>query len=328
MMKSFEKRLNEWKADMNLDITASKDQIHHLLQLLNLSDLLVMAYHYSMIYAHEIAIHDEHPAEDFRPPFRIDKILPIQNDNRLTPAHSDAIATIIFSSHSLLDIMLAMDIDTLRSIPIYNYVRMTYACIILVKLYVSSRSSQSQIGTVVDSQSLRIGFYLENLVTLLTKAVGPMECRSPYTFLGLLMRLRDWYRNQELHEEFPNPVDLFGKIIETPPLEIGPESKNIAPKANLPGLTPACIAAESIYPIDPNSNEMSQLGIKNGFNELSTAYIPQDSAQFGSENLGFSPGMSFMDPFMLFEGLDSMGGDIKYWTSNMDISGELAPGQQ
>jgi hypothetical protein len=287
-----------------------------------------MAYHYSMIYAHEIAIHDEHPAEDFRPPFRIDKILPIQNDNRLTPAHSDGIATIISSAHSLLDIMLAMDIDTLRSIPIYNYVRMTYACIILVKLYVSSRSSQSQIGTVVDSQNLRIGFYLENLVTLLTEAVGPMECRSPYTFLGLLMRLRDWYQNQELHEEFTNPVDLFGKIIEMPPLEIVPGSKHVAPKVNSPDLIPASIAADSIYPIDPNSNEMSQLGIKNGFNEPSTAYIPQDSVQFRSGNLGFSPGVSFMDPFMLFEGLDSMGGDINDWASNMDLSGELAPGQQ
>ena len=106
--------------------------------------------------------------------------------------------------------MLRMSVEALRALPVFNFVRMAYAYIILTKLYVSVRCSTSKIGKVLDRETLRLGIYLPAMIERLGEAVGPMECRSPATFLGLLVRLRAWYENQELHEQFTEPVKLFG----------------------------------------------------------------------------------------------------------------------
>ena len=110
-----------------------------------------------------------------------------------------------------------MSVEALRALPVFNFVRMAYACIILTKLYISARCSTSQIGKVLDRETIQLGIYLPAMIDRLREAVGPMECRSPATFLGLLLRLRLWYENQEMHEEFTEPVKLFGPDKFTPP---------------------------------------------------------------------------------------------------------------
>lgn len=263
------------------------------------------------MYLHEIAIHDEHPPEDFRPPFRIDKPLPLQSDVRLTSAHIDSIATIISSAHSMLDLLLSMSINTLRTVPIYVYVRMAYSCIVLTKLYTSTRCSSSQIGPVLSRPALKIGSYLSALIARLTEAVGPMECRSPYTFLGLLMRLNDWFLTQESQNEWLESIDLFTEksalVPITPPAE----------GARAPPTTMATMSAEQIYPLDPSAEEMAALGITHGFGEQSTAYVPQIPEEYGYE---MGMGDNFMDPFLLFDGLDGVGGEINDWGLPADMA--------
>jgi hypothetical protein len=160
------------------------------------------------VFLHELGVHDDHPPEDFRPPFRIDKLFSIQMDPAAKCSHIDASAACISNAHSILDILLKMSIGELRSIPIFNFVRMAYSSILLVKLLISSKSPQSKIGAVIDPQSLKLGFYLEELIKKLNEAVGPMECRAPYTFLGLLMRLHKWYKSQEDDQYFVAPTSL------------------------------------------------------------------------------------------------------------------------
>lgn len=109
-----------------------------------------------------------------------------------------------------------MSIESLRALPVFNFVRMTYAAVILIKLYISVRNPTSQIGKVIDRESLRIGIYMPAMIDRLSEAVGPMQCRSPATFLGLLVRLHAWYENQELHEDFTGPVQLFSPDQFTP----------------------------------------------------------------------------------------------------------------
>lgn len=99
-----------------------------------------------------------------------------------------------------------MDLEALRSLPIYNYVRMSYALILLVKLYISSKTPESKIGAVLDPASLKVGIYLRAMIDKLIKAVGPKECRAPFTFLGMLMRLHGWYKSQEKEAHFSLPI--------------------------------------------------------------------------------------------------------------------------
>ncbi len=165
-----------------------------------------MQYFHTQLFVHEIALHDDHPPEDFQPPFALPKVISIHTDLRASNSYIEAISDTISSAQSLLDILLTMDIEALRSLPIYNYVRMSYALIILVKLYISSKTPQSKIGAVLDPASLKVGIYLNSMIDKLIEAVGPKECRAPFTFLGMLMRLHGWYKSQEKEENFSLPI--------------------------------------------------------------------------------------------------------------------------
>ncbi|KAF4627130.1 hypothetical protein G7Y89_g11024 [Cudoniella acicularis] len=124
----------------------------------------------------------------------------------------EPVAIVISSAHSLLDIMLNMDVETLRALPVYNYVRIAYSMVVLTKLYISSKTPASHIGLALDSKTIKLGFYLEAFVEKLSLAVGPMECRAPFTFLGLIMRLQIWYKSQEKDEVFRKPTELYGVL--------------------------------------------------------------------------------------------------------------------
>ena len=161
------------------------------------------------MYLHEIAMHDEHPPEDFMPPFGLEKILSvltIQSDSRAPSSYIDSTAVSISSAQAFLDILINMDIDALRMIPIFNFARMAYCLITLIKLYISAKTPSSPIGSVLDPKSLKIGYYLNALMETLVEAIGPNECRSPYTFLGMILRFQAWYNSQEHTDVFVPPI--------------------------------------------------------------------------------------------------------------------------
>jgi hypothetical protein len=156
----------------------------------------------TQLYLHEIAMHDDHPPEDFMPPFQIQKIIAIQTDQQAASSYIEFTAVSISSAQSLLDILLSLDVDALRAIPILNYVRMAYALMTLIKLYISSKSPSSRIGSVLKPETLKVNFYLRSMIDKLVEAAGPKECRAPYTFLGMLMRFHAWYKSQEGEKHF------------------------------------------------------------------------------------------------------------------------------
>jgi hypothetical protein len=109
----------------------------------------------------------------------------------------------------LLDCFLNMELQTLRSMPISNFVRLAYSVVVLTKLHISSRTPVSQIGSILDYSDIKLDYYLDSLIKKLGLAVGPMEFRAPFTFLGLLMRLQEWYNSQKADVQFEPPVDLY-----------------------------------------------------------------------------------------------------------------------
>jgi hypothetical protein len=180
---------------------------------------------------------------------------------------------------------------------------------------------------------LRVGFYLEALIGKLIEAMGPMECRSPYTFLGLLVRLRDWFLPLERQLEWtqPDTLDLFSEQIALTPSEeindrYSPRQQSITNLSDLMSATMG--AAEEVYSIDPTELEMGNMGITQGFTSSTLANISQHADHILFGRFQFSPQTDFMHPFHLFEGLDSMGGEIIDWAANMDLSAEVLHGQE
>lgn len=208
-MTALQKSAEAWRRDLLPEVYDNGMYFHSHARtsgLLKASDALKLQYFHTQLYTHEIALHDDHPPEDFQPPFALPKVISIQIDPRASNSYIDAISVSITSAQSLLDILLTMDVKALRALPVYNYVRMSYALITLIKLYISSKSPESKIGAVLDPASLKVGLYLKSMIDKLIKAVGPKECRAPFTFLGMLMRLHGWYKSQEKEQYFRAPV--------------------------------------------------------------------------------------------------------------------------
>jgi len=209
----------------------------------------------------------------------------------------------------MIEILLALDIGTLRSIPMYSYVRLGYACIVLTKIYTSCRSPQSQIGTLFDPKNLKIDFYLERLIARLTEAVGPMECRAPYTFLGLLMRLHNWYLNQEKSEELVHSVQVgFPEFMVLNPSE-----------AN--GTTTAATTKQPAF----NFNELRQPTNSTGYTLDASQQQSKDFQYPHLEPNNYMSNTDPMDSLQLFEGLDGLGGNFDTWAADMDLTAGFIP---
>ena len=71
---------------------------------------LEITYHANNIYLHEIALHPDHDAEDFRPPFSVAVNKSMSNPavGILTPPYVNAIIQCISSSDALLETFLGM----------------------------------------------------------------------------------------------------------------------------------------------------------------------------------------------------------------------------
>lgn len=253
------------------------------------NDALKLQYFHTQLYIHEIALNDDHPPEDFQPPFALPKVLSIHIDPRASNSYINAISVNIASAQSLLDILLTMDVEALRALPIYNYVRMSYALITLIKLYISSKSSNSKIGAVLDPASLKVGFYLKSMIDKLIKAVGPKECRAPFTFLGMLMRLHGWYKSQEKEQYFLAPVIPKTEdecwLPPVPRVQWDPDAKkpghgNDAPFGpKHPDWQPYSIPADELE--NMNFSEIPDVGVENQM-----VFDPEMLNNFQYESLG------------------------------------------
>lgn len=171
-----------------------------------IADSIMVMLHHSNIYLHEIALHADHAPEDFKPPYQVEH-LRLSNAQPTTAASIDSIAECIKSAHSLVDVFLNMDLDALQAVPVFTYVRVSYALFILAKLYVSASNSSSKLGDYIDFKSLKLGLHLDATITRLGKVVEQKGCKVPTMFLRLLTKFQTWYRNPETRLEIVKEKD-------------------------------------------------------------------------------------------------------------------------
>lgn len=91
-----------------------------------------------------------------------------------------------------------MDLKTFQVIPVVNYVRMTYAAVVLTKLYFSATSATSEIGKFLDQESLEVSQYLDRLVLHLMKVIRFNKNRVASKFLMILIALKKWFSQQRM----------------------------------------------------------------------------------------------------------------------------------
>ncbi|KAH0613496.1 uncharacterized protein H6S33_005382 [Morchella sextelata] len=200
-LKGFAKQLEDWKSKCPQDIWEGAKSLQ-------------LAYNIIMIYAHEIALHRDHNVDDFQPPYTESMMREpsIKPNELLSSFHLDAISRCLSSSHQVLETFMGMTIQAIRSVPVFTFVRTSYACIILIKLYFSASHPQSELGKVIDKNSLKVDEYMDRLLDTLKKAADGKASKQAGRFTAILQMIRHWYSNQKAEidrgsaESVPEPT--------------------------------------------------------------------------------------------------------------------------
>lgn len=156
-----------------------------------------------MIYTHEIALHRDHNVDDFQTPYTESMMREpsVKPNELLSSCHLDAISRCLSSAHMLLATFMDMDTNAIRSVPVFTFVRTSYACIILIKLYFSASHPQSELGKVIDKNSLKVIEHMDRLLDTLKKAGENEQSRQANKFFMNLKMMRHWYNKQKAEIE-------------------------------------------------------------------------------------------------------------------------------
>lgn len=146
---------------------------------------------------HEIALYVEKP-EDARPSFNVDAFrdpVPGLNES-LTAAHIGALSSCLTSIDGIFESFLCMDVNSIRCLPVFNFVRVAYAVVVLIKMYFSASTPNSELGKVINKDHMKVEEYLDRLMEKFREVGANEKSRPANKFLMVLHMIRSWFQKQ------------------------------------------------------------------------------------------------------------------------------------
>jgi hypothetical protein len=111
-----------------------------------------------------------------------------------TTLQINATVTCISAAHSVLDTFVLIPIPSLQRSPSVVFVRAIYALITLMKADYAVGTDAEGMGAVLESKSLKVDTYLEQVLHRIGQAVGEQECRIPSHWQFVVrMKLKAWH---------------------------------------------------------------------------------------------------------------------------------------
>ncbi|KAJ4376285.1 hypothetical protein N0V83_001568 [Neocucurbitaria cava] len=99
----------------------------------------------------------------------------------------------IGAAHSILECFSSIPIDKLQKAPNVVYVRAIYALVALMKAEYAV-GTDAEMGELLDSQSLKVEYYLDMVIKKASEARGPQKCRIPSHWSFVLeAKLKSWW---------------------------------------------------------------------------------------------------------------------------------------
>jgi hypothetical protein len=158
-----------------------------------------MTVHVVNLYMHEVAMHVDHNVEEFKPPFTEDTFRGTGDSGHemtLTPTHISALSACLTSIDGIFDTFLQFDVETIRCLPVANFVRVAYAVVVLIKMYFAAAIPNSELGKVINKDHMKVEQYLDGLVDLFRASAAEEKSRSSAKFLMVLLMLKTWFHRQ------------------------------------------------------------------------------------------------------------------------------------
>ncbi|KAI1498339.1 hypothetical protein F5X99DRAFT_326877 [Biscogniauxia marginata] len=159
---------------------------------------LILSFHVLNLYMHEIALYVDKNSEECRAPMNADALrdpIPGLGDS-LTAAHIGALSACLTAIDGIFETFLAMDTPSIRCLPIFNFVRVAYAVVVLIKMYFSASSPNSELGKVINKDNMKVAEYLDKLLDKFRDTATSDKSRPASKFIIVLMMLRGWFHKQ------------------------------------------------------------------------------------------------------------------------------------
>ncbi|KAI0139684.1 hypothetical protein BJ166DRAFT_489392 [Pestalotiopsis sp. NC0098] len=270
---------------------------------------LLLSFHVLSLYMHEIALYVE-KADEIRPPYNADALrdpVPGLNES-LTAAHIGALSSCLTAIDGIFETFLSMDVCSIRCLPVFNFVRVAYAVVVLIKMYFSASMPNSELGKVINKDHMKVEEYLEKLLAKFAEVAAADKSRPAAKFIVVLAMLRGWFQKQGKAE--PGAPSL-------PPL--GNESTP-KPENGTPGPTQQQPPPMPPQPHQPQANEynpantplqlLSEIATGNRGDQTSTATPSNLNTSQAFQNSWMGNTIQ-PPPTMMFD-QTSMGGVMPY----------------
>ncbi|KAK8125723.1 uncharacterized protein PG998_001482 [Apiospora kogelbergensis] len=158
---------------------------------------LSLSFHVLSLYMHEIALYVEKPNEGMQN-FNSDSLQdPVPGLNEtLTAAHIGALSSCLTAIDGIFESFLSMDVQSIRCLPVFNFVRVAYAVVVLIKMYFSASTPNSELGKVINKDNMKVEEYIEKLLDKFRDTATHEKSRPAGKFLVVLVMLRSWFQKQ------------------------------------------------------------------------------------------------------------------------------------
>ncbi|KAF2710195.1 hypothetical protein K504DRAFT_430539 [Pleomassaria siparia CBS 279.74] len=313
ILRLFEKRMEDWKKSVPRGV---------------LSLSLMIEYHQNILGMWEFGMDGgRYNAPDFS---NRHLTLPALDDDCVQPEsllscsgfQINATIKCIGAAHSLLDTFEQFSTEQLQKASSILFVRSIYALVALMKADYGVGTDAEGLGLVLDSQSLKVDYYLDTISKKVSDAIGTQKCRVPsHWYFVLNQKLVAWredFLQWRKEGKYPKRKDPSGEsedsMTDAPGTALGAEVSQDDP---LP--TPA---SESIPTVEQQMSQVPNFGIGNAFapwHSTGLALLDPDLAQApGDPQTAFPSDMGdFSEAFQ--------NGDLYLWNDLSENFGGYIP---
>lgn len=142
--------------------------------------------------------------------------IPGLGDN-LAPAHINALSSCLTAIDEIFKIFLSLDESTIRCLPIFNLVRVSYAVVVLLKIYFSASSPNSELGKVIDKDEMKVAEYIVRLHQKFKDTAAGGKSRPADKFQYVLGIVGNWFRDADQRRGRQNEDESKDTLKSTQP---------------------------------------------------------------------------------------------------------------
>ncbi|PSR82704.1 hypothetical protein BD289DRAFT_353307, partial [Coniella lustricola] len=154
---------------------------------------LKFSFHTINLYMHELALQNE-PADAFKAPFAAETLRDsLINTAALTPAYTNALAACLTAIDGIFETFFSMHPSSIRCLPVFNFVRVAYATVVLIRIYFAACAPNSELGKIIDKDSMKVDQHLDNLLDKFREVAADDKSRPAAKFLVVLVMIRSWF---------------------------------------------------------------------------------------------------------------------------------------